>query len=95
MPSKLSNSFVGLGCIMPFLGVTLLVYFFYNHSFVLGCIAVVVSITLSIILFGIVVHIEENRKQKQLKFLQTFQPIHADFNKLKSFTSYDLLAKID
>ena len=94
MPSKLSNSFLGLGCFTPLLGITLLVYFFYQQSFLLGCIAVVASFVVSIILFVLMSLIDGKRKRKQMKFLQTFQPDRVEFQKLKSFTSYDLLEKI-
>ena len=38
--------------------------------------------------------LEQKQKEKQLAFLHTFQPDEFDFQKHKSFTSYDLLTKI-
>ncbi len=94
MSSKKSNSVVGLGCFIPILGITLLVYFFFQHSFILGLFIGVTSIIVSLFIFGIVSQMEEKRKQQQLEFLQTFQPKQVDSKKLKSYTSYDLLTKI-
>ena len=47
-----------------------------------------------ILLLGIGSELEQKQKRKQLEFLNTFQPDQFDFQKHKSFTSYDLLTKI-
>ena len=94
MQSKLSNLFVGLGCFTPIVGILLLVYFSFHRSILFGCISIVMSLLITTILFVLVSQIEEKRKVKQMEFLQTFQPNQDDFGKYKSFTSYDLLAKI-
>lgn len=94
MPSRITNLFVGIGCMTPIFGLVLLGYFFYNRSFLLGIVSLVVCFFAAIILFGVIQQIEDRRKKEQLEFLQTFQPDQFDFNKHKSFTSYDLLSKI-
>lgn len=94
MSSKLAGLFYGMGCLVPISGFVLLGYFFFHRSFMVGSIAIVVSIVAGIILLGSASFIEEKQKAKQLEFLNTFQPGQFDFHKNKSFPSYDLLAKI-
>lgn len=94
MSSKLSNSFAGLGCLTPFIGIALLVYYFYQRSFLIGSILLFASFFVALAFFGFMSQIEENQKKKQRKILQKFQPDRVDFQKLISYSSYDLLSKI-
>lgn len=94
MSSKLSNLFTGIGCSTPILGFVLLGYLFYNRSFVLGIVALVVCILAGLLILGTAQQAEDKRKKTQMEFLQTFQPPQFDVTKHKSFSSYDLLSKI-
>ncbi|WP_252502151.1 hypothetical protein [Sporosarcina sp. Marseille-Q4943] len=94
MQSKVTKWFTGLGCLTPVFGFILLGYFFFNRSFLLGIVALVVSFLAGFIVFGIVSEVEDKRKVKQKEFLRTFKPAHFDSDKHKSFTSEDLLSKI-
>ena len=94
MPSKLSNLFLGLGCLSPIVGIGLLLYFLFQSSIFLGFLSVIISLLAMTILFVLTSQIEEKRKIKQAEFLQTFQPNQYNAHKFKAFTSYDLLAKI-
>ena len=94
MPSKLSNLFLGLGCLSPIVGIGLLLYFLFQSSIFLGFLSVIISLLAMTILFVLTSQIEEKRKIKQAEFLQTFQPNQYDAQKYKSFTSYNLLSKI-
>lgn len=94
MSSKLSNSFAGLGCLTPFFGIALLVYYFYQRSFLIGCILLFASFFVALAFFGFMSQIEENQKKKQRKIMQNFKPDRVDVQKLVSYSSYDLLSKI-
>lgn len=94
MPSKLSNWFLGLGCLSPIIGIVLLFYFLFRSSIFLGVLLVILSLLVATILFVLMSQVEEKHKLKQLEFLQTFQPDQEGSTKFKSFTSYDLMSKI-
>ena len=94
MSSKLSNLFFGLGCLTPIGGIVLLFYFLIQSSISLGVTSVILSFVVTILLFVVGSQMDEKHKAKQLAFLQTFQPDQEDFQKFKSYTSYNLLSKI-
>lgn len=94
MLSKLSNWFLGLGCLSPIIGIVLLFYFVFQSSIFYGVLTIIISLVVTIILFILMSEVEAKHKLKQLEFLQTFQPDQEGSQKFKSFTSYDLLSKI-
>ncbi|MCG7346473.1 hypothetical protein MHZ92_20420 [Sporosarcina sp. ACRSL] len=94
MPSTLSRIFFGLGCFTPMLGLGLLFHLFSNRSFMAGIVSLVICLFVMLVGVGIGSLLEQKQKEKQLAFLHTFQPDQFDFQKQKSYTSYDLLTKI-
>lgn len=94
MPSKLSNSFMWIGCFLPLISFLMLGYFSYQHSFGLGLLALAVSFVMSLFSFGLMIKYKRKHRHKQLALLQTFQPDVVDSHKFKSFISSDLLTKI-
>ena len=94
MPTKLSNFFLGLGCLSPIIGVTILIYLLVHESLLSGLIYLGVFIVIMIILFVIASQLEDKRKAKQKHLLSALQPKDEDYYETQSYVAYDILSRI-
>src|SRR4051812_33333002 len=94
MQTKLSNFFLGLGCLSPIIGVTIFIYLFINQSLLSGFIYLGVLLVIMIILIVIASQMEDKRKAKQKHPLSTLQPKVENYHETQSYVSYDILSKI-
>ncbi|MBS4206546.1 hypothetical protein [Bacillus sp. FJAT-50079] len=88
-----ANQSVGFGCLVPSIGLALMIFFLTNGNVLTGILIIFISILLSIFLFSSLA-VKDHILKEHEKYLLTFLPLDKDFKETQSFISSDALTRI-